>query len=779
MDTRALLAALPPFLAERTRALKTASAPADGGVLYWMHHAARDHDNPALDVARLLAARLGRPLLVYQGLAGVHADNNDRQHQFIAEGALAVQADLAGQGIRHVLHLPTDPAAPSPLRELVAQAALLIVEDWPVPPFPRWTAAWAKRARGPVLAVDAAGLLPLSATHKAPDRAFAFREKHGAALLAAARAGYPALPQPSVAAWDAPLPFEPFAGDARALAERIAATAIDHDVLPVAHTRGGSAAGYARWQQFRERGLATYAKLRNDAAVAWPRGVSRISPWLHQGHISPFRVALQAAQTGGPGADKFLDELLIWRELARHWCFHTADPCALTALPAWARETLTHTRAARKAQGLAPALLEAGEGVHPLYDLCQQSLRRHGELHNNLRMSWGKAIAERAPTPEAALSTLLRLNNRYALDGNDPNSWGGLLWCLGLFDRPFQPPHPVLGTLRPRSLDEHAARLDLQGYGRIVGRPAVPRVLDVVVVGAGVAGSAAARQLQLAGHRVRLYDKGRGAGGRLSTRREGGGCFDYGAMRFHVDAPGVAVEAERWQALGLAEVQASGALRPREGASGLVKALHAGLTVQFGTRVRAIEPRGERLRLELERPDGSLGTDEADRVILAVPAPQAIELWPAADAAAAQLARIGYAPCQTLMVWFGGPIADVLLAPADPVFAAIGGQGAHRVLQATPAWSREWLEAEPPAVAAALLTALAERIGELPPVLWQRAHRWRYATVERPLAESVRVSADGRLLVCGDGFGGAGVGAAWASGVAAAARLVGREHAAA
>jgi predicted NAD/FAD-dependent oxidoreductase/deoxyribodipyrimidine photolyase len=776
MNIQDLLAALPPFLAARSRALTSASVPAQGGVLYWMHHAARDHDNPALDSARLLADRLGRPLLVYQGLAGVHPDNNDRQHHFIAEGALAVQAALAEQGVRHVFHLPTDPAAPSPLRMLVAQAAVVIVEDWPVPPFPRWTAALLQYAAGPAIAVDAAGLLPFSATRKAPDRAFAFREKHGAALLAAARAGYPALPQPRVERWDA-LPFESFAGDAVALAERIASTAIDHDVAPVAHSRGGSAAGYARWEVFRQRGLAGYAKLRNDAAVTWPRGVSRISPWLHQGHISPFRIAREAAQTGGPGADKFLDELLIWRELARHWCFHTPDPNALTALPAWARETLTHTRAARQAQGVDPALLEAGEGIHPLYDLCQQSLLRHGELHNNLRMSWGKVIAERAPTPETALSTLLRLNNRYALDGNDPNSWGGLLWCLGLFDRPFQPPHPVLGTLRPRSLDEHASRLDLDGYRAIVSRPAVPRVLDIAVIGAGVAGCAAARQLQRAGHRVRLYDKGRGAGGRLSTRREGGGQFDYGAMRFHVDQPHAAVEVARWQALGLVEPLAPGLLQPRRGASALVKAMQAGLSVSFGTRVTSISAGAARLRLALEQADGSAAHVEADRVILAVPAPQALDLWPESGATADALARIVYAPCQTLMLWFAAAVPDYRPAADDPVFSAMSGQGAHRVLQASAAWSSAWLEAEPSAVAEALLAALTERVGPLPPVLWQRAHRWRYATVATPLTKPLLTSMDGRVLACGDGFGGSGVGAAWCSGVAAAARLIGAEHA--
>jgi predicted NAD/FAD-dependent oxidoreductase len=129
------------------------------------------------------------------------------------------------------------------------------------------------------------------------------------------------------------------------------------------------------------------------------------------------------------------------------------------------------------------------------------------------------------------------------------------------------------------------------------------------------------------------------------------------------------------------------------------------------------------------------------------------------------------------MVWFAADLPQPVLAADDPVFAVIGGRGAHRVLQATPDWSRQWLEAEPAAVAEALLAALAERVGALPQVLWRRAHRWRYATVERPIAQAALNTADGQLLACGDGFGGAGVGAAWGSGVAAAARLLGCEHA--
>jgi deoxyribodipyrimidine photolyase len=104
-----------------------------------------------------------------------------------------------------------------------------------------------------------------------------------------------------------------------------------------------------------------------------------------------------------------------------------------------------------------------GATGNQLWDLAQRSLLVHGELHNNVRMTWGKAIPAWTASPEAAVATLLDLNNRTALDGADPASYAGLLWCLGLFDRAFQPEIPVLGAVRPRILEEHAARLDVEG----------------------------------------------------------------------------------------------------------------------------------------------------------------------------------------------------------------------------------------------------------------------------------------------------------------------------
>jgi photolyase PhrII len=790
------IARLPAHLAERCRPLNDRAAWAPGEfVLYWMHHAVRGHENPALDVALALAQRLGRPLLVYQGLGGRHRYNADRHHRFILEGARDAQAELGARGIRHLFWLPARDRERSPLHGLVARAAALVCEDFPAPPFPRWSAAWAARAPGLALAVDAACIAPLASSPRRPERAFAFRDAMRG--IWDQRLAQPWQEQPAVARFDGDpgfLPFDP-GGD---LDAAITTCAIDHAVAPVAHTPGGSRAGYARWATFKARGLADYARLRNDAAIEWPRGVSKLSPYLHHGHVSPLRIAREARAAHAAGAEKFLDELLVWRELAFHWCRWTADPESLESLPGWAQATLAAHAGDRRAVTWTAGELAASRTSSVLWNAAQDSLRRHGELHNNLRMTWGKAIVDWCPDPAAALRTLIDLNHRYALDGNDPASYGGLLWCLGLFDRPFPPERPVTGTLRPRDPGIHEKRLDLVAYRALVDRPAGQRRLRVAVVGAGLAGAAAARALVDQGHAVTVYEKSRGAGGRMATRRAPEGQWDFGAQYFHARDPRFRRQAAEWRARGLLAPWAGRIANLRHGGYSpgtrdaqrlvgvpgmnvLARDLLDGAELRTLAKVGALARDAARWRL-LDDEGALLG--DADVVLVAVPPAQASPLVAASAALRARADGACMQPCWTLRVRLAAPLAlpfdaahvgDSPLAwiACDDSRPGRGTQALHWVLHATAAWSRDHLELDPDVACAQLLDAWRAALGAHAPIVASaEAHRWRYALADGDARPEFAWDPALRLGLAGDWLRGARVEDAWLSGTALAGAVL-------
>ncbi|MCU0698184.1 MAG: FAD-dependent oxidoreductase [Myxococcaceae bacterium] len=528
---------LPPHLAERVK--PGAPPPREGRfVVYWTRIAARATENPALDVALTLAKHLGLPCFVYHALSERYRYASDRLHTFILEGAKDLQRDLAARGIGAVFHLQREGDRRPHLLELAKDAALVVTDFMPVQPMLKWDEA--VEAVAPLWRVDASCLAPLWAFPRPMERAFEFR-----------KAAQPLWNTRLTAPWvDVEPHGPPFVPEFDSLdlsnadlPALVAGCDIDHSVAPVFHTRGGSDAGLARWTRFFDQGLSRYAKDRNDPVR---EGTSRISAYLHFGHLSPFRVARDCAQHRTEGADKFLDELLVWRELAWHFCWHHPEHDSVDVLPPWARETLA--RHERDGREFLPSYeqLARGQTGHPLWDACQRSLLTHGELHNNVRMTWGKALIPWTRNAKEALAWLLDLNHRYALDGRDPGSYGGILWCLGALDRPFTPETKFFGSVRPRWPDEQARRFDVAEYERRMHRPSRGQPLVVAVVGAGVAGTAAARSLADAGHAVTVFDKGRGPGGRASTRKEGELTFDHGAPSFTVTDERLARWARAW-----------------------------------------------------------------------------------------------------------------------------------------------------------------------------------------------------------------------------------------
>lgn len=812
-----LLCHLPHHIAERARVLGEHPVREDGRfVLCWLHHAVRDHENPALDAALHLGNALGRPVLVYQGLGGRHRFNSDRHHTFIMEGARDLEAGLARRGIAYAFHLPEDTAAPSPLRALAERACVIVTEDFPAPPFPAWTEGLTRCAPCACIAVDAACSMPLRALDQRYTRAFRFRDAAEKAWRVRIHAPWPEV-EPAMeplAVDGAALGFMPVRLASADIPALCARCDIDHSLPPVGRIAGGSIAGYARWSVFREQHLRWYHKRRNDAADM--DAVSGLSPWLHHGHVSPLRIAREADEVGGSGAEKFLDELLVWRELAFNFCAHTPSGVleSLDALPGWAAATLAAHAGDPRSARLSWETLARGATGDTLWDAAQRSLLRNGELHNNVRMTWGKMIPGWTATPAEALRVLIDLNHRFALDGSDPNSYGGLLWCLGQFDRSFSPERPILGSIRPRDTTMHATRLEPARYDAAVRAREGWAPLRIAVIGGGVSGLACARVIADQGSEAVVFDRGRAVGGRMSARRMHGPddaqvALDHGAPYFTVHDARFGRCVRSWIA------------------DGVCARWEATWGRWDGTAIRTTEPEGPtivgvptmhaicahlardldvRTSVAIERITGEPGAwlvegavddrriiDEPlfDAAVLAMPLEQAARILPPAAAG------LGSAQGRTVSepVWVcmlaldddpaglpdvleidgGGPVRLLVRDSAKPGRAR-DATGSVWVAHAASGWSRARYEVPREEIRLAMADAVRALISEITGgtvgVRHASAHRWGLARPAGSVRDACAFDADARVAVCGDGFRGGRVEGAFLSGHAAAGRVL-------
>ena len=257
---------------------------------------------------------------------------------------------------------------------------------------------------------------------------------------------------------------------------------IDHEVPPVPQVRGGEAAAGNVLSRFLDERLPSYGEGRNDPADDVTSG---LSPYLHFGQISihqvfaalaeherwsPERLAhtTSGAREGwwgmGPAAEKFLDEAVTWREVGYNLASHRADSERYESLPDWAQATLAKHEADPRPELYARAEFEAGATHDEVWNAAQGQLREEGRIHNYLRMLWGKKVLHWSDTPREALATLVELNNRWALDGRDPNSYSGIFWCFGRYDRPWAPERPIFGTVRYMSTDSTRRKFRLNDY---------------------------------------------------------------------------------------------------------------------------------------------------------------------------------------------------------------------------------------------------------------------------------------------------------------------------
>tara|TARA_Y100001954_G_scaffold95113_1_gene104046 strand:+ start:12901 stop:15243 length:2343 start_codon:yes stop_codon:yes gene_type:complete len=758
---------LPEHLAERCRWSNDHREPVgEGPVVVWLKSLFRVHENPVVDVARWMAHHHGRPLLIYHGLDERYPHASLRHHNVVMDAAVDLHRGFSKQGLRYVFHLARDGHRPSAMKELAQRASMVVTDLFPLPPWTDWVRAVTDLTEGPVVEVDGHCVIPMPLYGRSVDRPFKFRDGTKKLRKQRLQRRWPETDL-EVEAYDGDLPFEPVMVEHQLadLDQRWALLQqcnIDPTVHPVWRFKGGEQAALARWQAFKDKGLNGYARRRNNAADT--DGVSRMSAYIHYGMISPMRIAREAAEVGTKSADKYLDELLVFREHPWHHIFATDDPYGVHNLPEWARLSWRSTADDPRTTQYPLRHLERGVVHDPLWAACQRSLLRHGELHNNVRMTWGKALPFWTADLEQSVAWGQHLNDKYALDGRDPSSVVGVQWCHGLFDRPFHPPAPILGLVRQRDPRTHMSRLDMDRYRAFTDQPASSTEHPIVVIGAGLAGATAARLLADHGFDVVVLDKGRRVGGRSSRRRLDDVVITHGAAHLHAWPTWMEAWAEVERNEGRAV--AGDGHRLVDGPDTIVGWLE-GIDVLTSTTVTRLERDGEVWNIHDE--EGNRW--QASGVVVTAPLPQLHRMMEQAPEA---WSSHPYEATWTVVLAHQAPAPEGLAQALHELgmTTETGGDGLGLVVHLPADWSREHLEMERTDVLQAFI-GLTERLDE-GHASWlttasSQAHRWRYG---RSTSPGVRANLP-RLVEAGDAWGepvGTG-GAALRSGAWAAANI--------
>ncbi len=458
-------------------------------VLYWMQINRRFHYNYALDYAVARANELGKPLLIYEGLSCDYPWASVRTHRFIMEG-MKEHLELARErGLNYFSYLEDRPGAGDGLLyRLASKSACVISDEYPVFIIRKHNEQVPGKLDVPYTTVDSNGIIPLGLTGKDPYSAYLFRktmQKHFIEQYERQPQRDPLSGLENSSAVELPDGVaERYPSGEKQLGrpdDFIAGLPIRKEIA-AAGLKGTRSAALGKLGQFVGYGLPEYEKQRNHPDEKRNSG---LSPWLHFGKISAYEIVKTVlghqpegwdvghitynnGSTGGffngdPNVSAFLDELITWREVGFHFAHHRPDYAEFESLPGWALETLSKHASDPREYIYTFEELEQSQTHDEIWNAAQTELREEGTMHNYLRMLWGKKVMAWTPDPRTALDYLIELNNLYALDGRDPNSYSGIFWCFGRFDRAWQE-RPIYGKTRYMTSESTRRKLKMKEY---------------------------------------------------------------------------------------------------------------------------------------------------------------------------------------------------------------------------------------------------------------------------------------------------------------------------
>lgn len=452
-------------------------------VLYWMTANRRPNFNFSLQRAVEWARHLKKPLLILEALRRAYPWACQRFHRWVIDGMEDNARFFEPKAVTYYPYLEPEHGDGKGLVESLSERACVVVGDhFPCFFLPNMIEATAKRLKVCFELVDSNGLLPLNAAPKTYLRAVDFRRF----LQKSLKPHLKQMPE-----------IDPLKGlHLPHLPERLPeykrwkpGTDFAMENLPhpgPVQARGGFVRADKLVSRFLAERLQHYDR-RSEPSQQVASGFSR---YLHWGHLSAHQVFQELAdhenfevdhwkvktpgsKDGGWGmsenADSFLDELITWRELGYNMCHRESDYESYDSLPEWARQTLEEHAKDPRDPHYTLKELDEGKTYDPIWNAAQRQLREEGYIHNYMRMLWGKKILEWSANPRQAVKNLIELNNKYSLDGRNPNSYSGIFWCLGRYDRAWFE-RPIFGKIRYMSSDSAARKFKLDGYLKKFGQ---------------------------------------------------------------------------------------------------------------------------------------------------------------------------------------------------------------------------------------------------------------------------------------------------------------------
>ncbi len=459
----------PSALVEELRALaadprvtvRRGGAPDSGGrcIVYWMQRSQRGIDNHAVDVAAQVANLLRLPLIVYFAAISDLPCANLRHYAFLNQGLPDIEADLAARNIAFVMRCEPVESCEQFLAEV--HAALLVGDENPMRAPERWRKRLAAAIDIPFWTVDADVVVPSKLFDRAQYGAYTLRPRLGRLLPDYLHAYENTSARH---AWKRPRSVR-----ADSVHNDITRgwKTLDRTVPPVDAWQGGTQAALKRLRVFTGQMLEDYEIRRNHPEAD---GTSCLSPYLHFGQIGPLTIALAVDAAAKqhphlkPARDSYFNELIVWRELAVNFVRSTPNYDSPECSEPWAKTTIAaHARDERE-RLYTLIQLERAETHDDLWNAAQLQMFHHGWMHNHMRMYWAKKILEWTPDIPTAMQYTIYLNDKYFLDGRDPNGYAGVAWAiLGKFDRAWNE-RPVFGKIRYMSRASTGRKFNSRKY---------------------------------------------------------------------------------------------------------------------------------------------------------------------------------------------------------------------------------------------------------------------------------------------------------------------------